>query len=43
MLSTWERPARCLGINHLAVLFVPQVRSLRAHQAPAPSLLGAES
>jgi hypothetical protein len=27
----------------LAVLFVPQVRSLRAHQAPAPSLLGAES
>jgi predicted MFS family arabinose efflux permease len=25
----------------LAVLFVPQVRSLRAHQSPAPSLLGA--
>ena len=27
----------------LAVLFVPQVRSVRAHQAPAPALLGAES
>jgi hypothetical protein len=26
----------------LAVMFVPQVRSLRSHQAPAPSLLGTE-
>jgi predicted MFS family arabinose efflux permease len=27
----------------LAVMFVPQVRSLRAHQAPTPSLLGTKS
>jgi MFS family permease len=32
-----------IAISVIAVLFVPQVRSLRAQQAPAPSLLGAES
>jgi predicted MFS family arabinose efflux permease len=32
-----------IAISVIAVLFVPQVRSLRAHQAPAPALLGAES
>jgi predicted MFS family arabinose efflux permease len=32
-----------IAFSTIAVLFVPQVRSLRAHQAPAPALLGAES
>jgi len=32
-----------IALAVLAVLCVPQVRSLRSHQAPAPSVLGAES